>query len=75
MAARLKMSRGKTLDFSGCRFERCTFGEMDFKRIGFVDCVFEKCEMSNLRLVNAAFQRVRLIDCLHDRAGAAKGRG
>ena len=40
---------GRTLDFSGCRFERCAFGEMDVERLSFVDCVFDKCELSNMR--------------------------
>ena len=54
---------GKTLDVSGCRFERCVFSELDFSRLSFVDCVFEKCELSNVRLNSAAFQRVEFINC------------
>ena len=54
---------GKTLDVRGCVFERCRFGDNDFKRISFVDCVFDKCEWSNARLTNAAFQRARLQGC------------
>lgn len=54
---------GQTLDISGCRFERCTFGDMDFGRLSFVDCVFDKCELSNLRLSSAAFQRVQFLNC------------
>ena len=54
---------GKTLDVRGCAFERCRFGDNDFKRVSFVDCTFDKCEWSNARLVNAAFQRVRLRNC------------
>lgn len=54
---------GQTLDVNGCVFERCTFGEMDLKRLSFVDCVFDKCEWSNARLTNAAFQRVRFQNC------------
>lgn len=54
---------GKTLDVRGCVFERCRFGDNDFKRISFVDCVFDKCEWSNARLTNAAFQRARLRGC------------
>ena len=54
---------GKTLDVRGCVFERCRFGDNDFKRISFVDCVFDKCEWSNVRLTNAAFQRARLQGC------------
>lgn len=54
---------GKTLDVCGCAFERCRFGDNDFKRVSFVDCTFDKCEWSNARLVNAAYQRVRLRNC------------
>ena len=43
---------GKTLDVRGCVFEHCRFGDNDFKRISFVDCVFDKCEWSN-----AAYER------------------
>lgn len=59
----LEAMEGGTLDISGCIFERCTFAEMDFKRLSFVDCVFDKCEWSNLRIVNAAFQRVSFRNC------------
>ena len=54
---------GKTLEFSNCVFERCTFGELDVGRMSFVDCVFDKCELSNLRITNAAFQRVSFRSC------------
>lgn len=54
---------GKTLDVRGCAFERCRFGDNDFKRVSFVDCTFDKCEWSNARLQNAAIQRARFRGC------------
>lgn len=54
---------GRTLDISGCLFERCRFGALDFKRLSFVDCVFDKCEWSNVRLTDATCQRVQFRNC------------
>ena len=59
----LEAVSGRTLDFSGCRFERCTFGEWELSRLSFVDCVFEKCEWSNARLENCTLQRVEFHHC------------
>ena len=59
----LTFATGQSFDISNCIFERCTFGELDFKRISFADCIFDKCEWSNVRLVNATFQRVRFQNC------------
>ncbi|MEG0740935.1 MAG: pentapeptide repeat-containing protein [Clostridia bacterium] len=54
---------GSILEFSGCCFEHCYFGELSIKRMSFVDCVFEKCELDNLRLYNTTFQRVTFAHC------------
>lgn len=54
---------GGVLEFKQCRFDRCTFADVEVTRISFVDCEFIKCEMSNLPLRGAALKRVRFIDC------------
>lgn len=60
---RLDAIDGSALDFSGCRFERCTFGEWELSRLSFADCVFEKCEWSNACLENCTFQRTAFQHC------------
>ena len=52
-----------TLDFTGCVFERCIFGECDVERLSFVDCVFEKCEWTNAQLMGFTCQRVKFHQC------------
>ena len=59
----LSFAAGQAFDVSNCIFERCTFGELDFKRISFADCIFDKCEWSNVHLSNATFQRVCFQNC------------
>lgn len=54
---------GTTLEFSSCRFERCTFADWECKRVAFVDCVLDHCDISGLRLENVTFQRVRFSAC------------
>ena len=54
---------GVALEFSGCRFVRCSFSDWTYKRVSFVDCLFENCDLSGLRLENPTFQRVRLQNC------------
>ena len=54
---------GTLMEFSGCIFERCTFGTLAFKRMSFVDCAFEKCELCNCRMPDATFQRVSFAGC------------
>ena len=54
---------GGILDFSECRFERCTFGALELKRMGFIDCVFEQCEISNQRFADTGFRRVCFRGC------------
>lgn len=54
---------GGVLEFKSCRFDRCTFENVDVSRMSFVDCEFVKCEMSNLPMRGAALKRVRLTDC------------
>ena len=51
------------VEFTACRFTRCTFRECDVKRFCFVDCVFDHCDLSNLRFENSTFQRVQFVDC------------
>ncbi|MBR4068824.1 MAG: pentapeptide repeat-containing protein [Clostridia bacterium] len=60
---RLSRIHGGVLEFKQCRFDRCSFAEMEPSRISFVDCEFLKCEMSNLPLRGAALKRVRFSDC------------
>lgn len=54
---------GGVLEFKSCRFDRCTFENVELSRMSFVDCEFHKCEMSNLPLRGAAMKRVTLTDC------------
>ena len=51
------------VEFSACRFTRCTLRDCDVKRFCFVDCVLDHCDLSNLRFENSTFQRVRFMDC------------
>ena len=59
----LRNVTGGVLEFKACRFDRCTFEEVQPSRMSFVDCEFVKCELSNLSLVGAAMKRVRFNDC------------
>ncbi|MBP3649422.1 MAG: pentapeptide repeat-containing protein [Clostridia bacterium] len=54
---------GGVLEFKACRFDRCSFSEVQPDRMSFVDCEFIKCELSNLALYGAAMKRVRFSDC------------
>lgn len=54
---------GGVLEFKGCRFDRCSFVEVQPDRMSFVDCEFIKCELSNLALSGAAMKRVHFSDC------------
>lgn len=59
----LKDLTGGVLEFKGCRFDRCSFAEVQPDRMSFVDCEFIKCELSNLALSGAAMKRVHFSDC------------
>ena len=54
---------GGVLEFKACRFDRCTFADVEPDRMSFVDCEFIKCELSNLALHGAAMKRVRFANC------------
>ncbi len=54
---------GAALEFSGCVFERCTFGDWECKRVCFVDCLLDHCDLSGISLPSVTFQRVRFQDC------------
>lgn len=45
---------GKTLDVRGCAFERCRFGDNDFKRVSFVDCCASASWIARLTNANGA---------------------
>lgn len=59
----LRNVTGGVLEFKACRFDRCTFEEVQPSRTSFVDCEFVKCELSNLSLNGAAMKRVCFNDC------------
>lgn len=59
----LKDLTGGVLEFKGCRFDRCTFENLQPHRMSFVDCEFVKCGLSNLPMQGAAMKRVRFDNC------------
>ena len=54
---------GRNAEFSGCRFEKCSFSPCDVGRFYFVDCVFEKCDLSGMNFRECTFQRVKFTGC------------
>ena len=54
---------GGVLEFKQCRFDRCTFDNVQPHRMSFVDCEFTKCELSNLPMQGAAMKRVHFDTC------------
>ena len=54
---------GRMVEFNGCIFEKCTFGENEIERIVFVDCIFKKCDLSRFNLQKSTLQRVQFSEC------------
>ncbi len=55
-------SQGR-LEFCGCVFEKCAFGNKDAKGLSFVDTVFKGCDLSNVNFSKSTFMRVAFVDC------------
>ena len=53
---------GKTLEFSGCLFEKCVIRPSS-GRLVFVDCVLDTCDLSGADFIKCTFQRIAFRHC------------
>ncbi|MDL2206443.1 pentapeptide repeat-containing protein [Eubacteriales bacterium OttesenSCG-928-N13] len=53
----------RRLEFTGCRFVRCSFVDFDVKRLSFTDCQFDHCDFSNFEFSGCSLVRVAFEDC------------
>ena len=53
----------ETVDFRGCRFDKCDLSALNDSRVSFVDCVLDHCDLSGTVLLRCTLQRVKLINC------------